>query len=545
MAALLEVKDLKTQFHTREGLVYAVNGISYEMEEGETLGIVGESGCGKSVGVLSLLRLIPEPPGKIADGQALFQGKDLLKMSPEEIRHVRGAQIAMVFQDPMTSLNPVLTIGRQLTEALELHMGMNKQQARDRAAELLGMVGIPQAGDRLNDYPHQYSGGMRQRVMIAMALSCHPRLLIADEPTTALDVTIQQQILLLLNELQRETGMAVLLITHDLNMVRHFADRVYVMQGGRVVESNDVEQLFSAPNHEYTRKLLASEPERSISVNEEKQISTRDPFLTGHDITCHFSIKSGLWQRHKEEIKAVETVDLTLRRGETLGIVGESGSGKSTLGMCLLRLQSCQGEITFDGARLDAMNPRQLRPLRRHFQVVFQDPFSSLSPRLNIGQIIGEGLALHFPEFDAEQRRARIVSVMEEVGLSESMLTRYPHEFSGGQRQRIAIARAVVLEPRLLLLDEPTSALDVSVQKQVLELLRSLQQRHGMAYIFISHDLKVIRAMAHRVMVMKHGQVVEEGETERLFEQPEHPYTKALLEAALFREMRTDKTGTV
>jgi len=544
-SSLLQICDLSVAFGKGTEFSTILESVSLDITAGEKVALVGESGSGKSVTALSLLQLHDRTQTHYLSGSIRFHGKEMLNAPEAVMRQLRGSEIGMIFQEPMVALNPLYPIGDQLIEPLMLHEGLDRQAAKRHGIELLARVGINQPEQRFTAYPHMLSGGERQRVMIAMALSCHPRLLIADEPTTALDVTIQQQILLLLNELQRETGMAVLLITHDLNMVRHFADRVYVMQGGRVVESNDVEQLFSAPNHEYTRKLLASEPERSISVNEEKQISTRDPFLTGHDITCHFSIKSGLWQRHKEEIKAVETVDLTLRRGETLGIVGESGSGKSTLGMCLLRLQSCQGEITFDGARLDAMNPRQLRPLRRHFQVVFQDPFSSLSPRLNIGQIIGEGLALHFPEFDAEQRRARIVSVMEEVGLSESMLTRYPHEFSGGQRQRIAIARAVVLEPRLLLLDEPTSALDVSVQKQVLELLRSLQQRHGMAYIFISHDLKVIRAMAHRVMVMKHGQVVEEGETERLFEQPEHPYTKALLEAALFREMRTDKTGTV
>jgi microcin C transport system ATP-binding protein len=537
-APLLQIRDLSLAFTSGATHTTVLDHVSFDIAAGEKVALVGESGSGKSVTALSLLQLHDRTQTRYLSGTIRFDGKELLNCSETEMRQLRGSEISMIFQEPMVALNPVYPIGEQLIEPLMLHEGLQRQQATQRGIELLKRVGINQPAQRFSAYPHMLSGGERQRVMIAMALACKPRLLIADEPTTALDVTIQQQILVLLNELQRETGMAVLIITHDLNMVRHFADRVCVMQQGRVVESATVEQLFAAPRHDYTRKLLASQPERLIPDGEALQLSNVEPLMTGRAITCHFLVKGGLWRRSKDAIKAVEGVDLTLRRGETLGIVGESGSGKSTLGMCLLRLQSCKGEITFEGTRLDTKKARELRPLRRHFQVVFQDPFSSLSPRMNIEEIIGEGLVLHFPELNAEQRRVRIIAIMEEVGLTEEMLTRYPHEFSGGQRQRIAIARAVVLEPHLLLLDEPTSALDVSVQKQVLELLRNLQRRHGMAYIFISHDLKVIEAISHRVMVMKRGEVVESGETERLFAQPQHPYTKALWEAALFREVR-------
>jgi microcin C transport system ATP-binding protein len=537
-APLLQISDLSLAFTSGATLTTVLDHVSFDIAAGEKMALVGESGSGKSVTALSLLQLHDRTQTRYLSGAIRFDGKELLNCSETEMRQLRGSEISMIFQEPMVALNPVYPIGEQLIEPLMLHEGLERQQAARRGIELLERVGINQPAQRFYAYPHMLSGGERQRVMIAMALACKPRLLIADEPTTALDVTIQRQILVLLNELQHETGMAVLLITHDLNMVRHFADRVCVMQQGRVVESATVEQLFAAPRHDYTRKLLASQPERLIPDGEALQLSNVEPLMTGRAITCHFPVKGGLWRRSKEAIKAVERVDLTLRRGETLGIVGESGSGKSTLGMCLLRLQSCKGEITFEGTRLDSKKARELRPLRRHFQVVFQDPFSSLSPRMNIEEIIGEGLVLHFPELNAAQRRARIIAIMEEVGLTGEMLTRYPHEFSGGQRQRIAIARAVVLEPHLLLLDEPTSALDVSVQKQVLELLRNLQQRHGMAYIFISHDLKVIEAISHRVMVMKRGELVESGQTDHMFAHPQHPYTKALWEAALFREVQ-------
>lgn len=535
---LLQISDLSVAFSSGVSLTSVLDHVTLEIAAGEKVALVGESGSGKSVTALSVLQLLDRTQTRYTSGSIRFNDKELLNASEAEMRQLRGSEISMIFQEPMVALNPLYSVGEQLIEPLMLHEGMERSVATRRGIELLERVGINQPAQRFTSYPHMLSGGERQRVMIAMALACSPRLLIADEPTTALDVTIQQQILMLLNELQNETGMAVLLITHDLNMVRHFADRTYVMQQGRVVESAVVDQLFATPRHDYTRKLLASQPERLISDEETKYLTAVEPFLTARGITCHFPVKGGMWRRKGEAIKAVEAVDLTLRRGETLGIVGESGSGKSTLGMCLLQLQSCKGEITFDGARLDLKKAGELRRLRRHFQVVFQDPYSSLSPRMNIEEIIGEGLELHFPELDAAQRRARIIAVMEEVGLSAEMLSRYPHEFSGGQRQRIAIARAVVLEPRLLLLDEPTSALDVSVQKQVLELLRSLQQRHGMAYLFISHDLKVIQAISHRVMVMKRGEVVESGETERMFDKPQHPYTKALWAAALFREVR-------
>jgi microcin C transport system ATP-binding protein len=452
------------------------------------------------------------------------------------MRHVRGREIAMIFQEPMTALNPVYPIGQQLIEPLMLHEGLDRGAARKRMIELLGRVGIPEPEKRFDAFPHMLSGGQRQRVMIAMALACRPKLLIADEPTTALDVTIQKQILELLDELQAEFGMAVLLITHDLNMVHHFADHVAVMEKGVLVEQGEVKSVFTDPQHAYTKKLLASEPEPLVADDDLHALSRQEPVMQGDDIRCYFPIKSGFFRRKVGEVRAVDQVDITLHPSETIGIVGESGSGKTTLGMCLLRLQESEGEIHFDGSRIDELTLRQLRPLRRNFQVVFQDPFSSLSPRMSIEQIIGEGLNLHFPQLSKNEKRERIEAVMEEVGLLPSMLERYPHEFSGGQRQRIAIARAVVLEPKLILLDEPTSALDISVQKQVLALLRDLQKRHGMSYLFISHDLKVVRAIAHRVLVMKDGQVVESGETEALFQSPQHHYTRTLLEAALFRE---------
>ncbi|HEY0721247.1 MAG TPA: ABC transporter ATP-binding protein [Gammaproteobacteria bacterium] len=541
-SVLLQISELSVAFGAAATPTTVLDNISLTVAAGEKVALVGESGSGKSVTALSLMQLHDRSQTHYLSGSIRFLGRELLHAPENTLRAVRGREMGMIFQEPMVALNPLYTIGDQLIEPLLLHEGLERVAAKRRGIALLERVGIRQPAQRYNAYPHMLSGGERQRAMIAMALACRPRLLIADEPTTALDVTIQQQILLLLNELQRETGMAVLLITHDLNLVRHFADRVCVMHQGRVVEEQSVEQLFTSPRHDYTRKLLASEPERLIAPEEQTGLAQQPILLQGRGVTCHFSSHRGLLRRHSEVIKAVDGVELLLRNGETLGIVGESGSGKSTLGMCLLQLQSCQGEITFAGGRLDTKRAGELRPLRRHFQVVFQDPFSSLSPRMNIEQIIGEGVALHFPELGARQRRERIVAILEEVGLHESMLSRYPHEFSGGQRQRIAIARAVVLEPRLLLLDEPTSALDVSVQKQVLELLRGLQRRHDMAYLFISHDLKVIRAISHRVMVMKQGVVVEQGETESLFEKPQHPYTKALLEAALFAEVREEAT---
>ncbi len=534
MEPLLQVEQLSVAFGRAGARQPVVDGISFSIAPGEKLALVGESGSGKSVTALSLLRLHDRQQSEYR-GSVRFAGRDLFALDEAEMRSVRGRDIAMIFQEPMIALNPVYTIGQQLIEPLLLHEKLDAQAARARAVELLGRVGIPDPAQRLGAYPHMLSGGQRQRAMIAMALACKPKLLIADEPTTALDVTIQRQILDLLDELQAEFGMAVLLITHDLNMVRHFAHRVCVMQKGRLVEQGGMAELFAAPQHAYTRQLLASEPDVLPAAAERKTLEGQPELLAARNLSCHFPIRAGFFRRQVGAVRAVDAVDLGLRAGETLGVVGESGSGKSTLGMCLLRLQSCSGEITFEGRRLDTLDGRALRPLRRHFQVVFQDPYSSLSPRMTVEQIVGEGLVLHYPQLDAEARRARIVQVLDEVGLSADILQRYPHEFSGGQRQRIAIARTVVLEPKLIVLDEPTSALDVSVQKQVLTLLRELQRKHRMSYLFISHDLKVIRAIAHRVLVMRDGRVVEQGATEDVFDAPQHDYTKSLLAAALFR----------
>ncbi|SCZ63570.1 ABC transporter ATP-binding protein [Thiohalomonas denitrificans] len=537
MSQLLEIENLSVAFGVPGERSEVVHGVSFSVGEGEKVALVGESGSGKSVTALSVLRLHDTSQTDYPTGRILFEGNDLLKAPQKGIRRVRGRDVAMIFQEPMTSLNPVYTIGDQLMEPVMLHEGLDPVRAKSRMLELLDMVGIAEPEKRFDAFPHMLSGGQRQRVMIAMALACRPKLLIADEPTTALDVTIQKQILELLNRLQREFGMAILLITHDLNMVRHFAQRVCVMQNGELVEQGGVAELFDKPKHPYTRHLLGSEPEPLLKGEDRDALAARSPVMSGDSVRCYFPIKSGFFRRQVGEVRAVDDVSLAIRPGETLGIVGESGSGKSTLGMCLLRLQSCEGEIRFRGQRLDSLNGRQLRPLRRNFQVVFQDPYSSLSPRMTVARILDEGLRLHFPDLSRDERRRRAIKVLGEVGLEESMLDRYPHEFSGGQRQRIAVARAVVLEPEMLVLDEPTSALDVSVQKQVLELLRDLQRRHRMSYLFISHDLRVIRAVAHRVMVMREGRVVEEGETEKVFDHPRHEYTRTLLDAALLRDI--------
>ncbi len=533
---LLSVEHLSIQFGHADQASNVVHDISFQIRAGEKLALVGESGSGKSVTALSILHLHDRSHVSYPSGAIYFQGTDLLKCDERTLRGIRGKDIAMIFQEPMTALNPVYTIGEQLIEPLMVHEGMSKVAARQRMLELLDRTGIPEPHKRFDAYPHMLSGGQRQRVMIAMALACSPKLLIADEPTTALDVTIQLQILHLLEDLQRDFSMAVLMITHDLNMVRRFADRICVMQQGHLVEQATVHDLFAAPQHSYTRFLLDSEPTRLLADEKAVDMEARSLLMQANKLKCYFPIKAGFFRHKIGEVKAVDNVEITLRQGETLGIVGESGSGKSTLGMCLLRLQGCEGEIVFDGQRLDTVNARQLRLLRRHFQVVFQDPYSSLSPRMTVEQIIGEGLQIHFPLLTKVQRRERIMTVLKEVGLSGDMLSRYPHEFSGGQRQRIAIARVVILEPKLILLDEPTSALDVSVQKQVLELLRSFQVTHGLSYLFITHDLKVIRAMAHRVLVMRGGCVVESGDTEQLFTAPHHEYTQILLHASLSNE---------
>jgi microcin C transport system ATP-binding protein len=535
MTELLRIEDLSVAFGQPGERTAVVRGVSFDVRPGEKMALVGESGSGKSVTALSVLQLHDPSQSEYPGGRILFEGRDLLREPESKLRQVRGRDVAMIFQEPMTALNPVYTIGEQLMEPLMLHEGLDRAAARRRMIETLDHVGIPEPGKRFEAFPHMLSGGQRQRVMIAMALACRPKLLIADEPTTALDVTIQKQILELLDALQREMGMAVLLITHDLNMVRHFADRVCVMQNGELVEQADVPTLFAAPRHPYTRKLLDSEPQPLFAADEAARVARGQPLMDGAGIRCHFPIRAGFFRRRVGEVKAVDEVDIRIHPGETVGIVGESGSGKSTLGMCLLRLQACEGEIRFDGRRIDDLPSHAVRPLRRDFQVVFQDPYSSLSPRMTVFGIVDEGLRLHFPQFGKAERRRRIIQVLTEVGLEENMLERYPHEFSGGQRQRIAIARAVVLEPKLMLLDEPTSALDVSVQKQVLELLRDLQERHHMSYLFISHDLRVIRAVAHRVLVMRDGRVVESGETAKVFAAPQHAYTQTLLDAALLR----------
>jgi len=535
-SSILEIKDLSVNFATLAGSINVVRDINFSVDSGETMALVGESGSGKSVTAMSILRLHDEEKVNYASGSIFFRGQNLLGVDESNINAVRGSEISMIFQEPMTSLNPTFTVGAQIMEPMLIHKGMSKSAAKKHAIELMELTGIPEPHYRFDAFPHLLSGGQRQRMMISMALACDPKLLIADEPTTALDVTVQLQILLLLEKLKKEFSMAVLMITHDLNLVKRFADNVCVMQEGNIVEQGGVAKLFDAPQHPYTIKLLNSEPERIIPENETEALRESRELLSGHRLKCHFSEKKGFFRRTTHTVKAVDNIDLILREGETLGIVGESGSGKSTLGRCLLKLESCSGEIYFNQKQIDQLKHTALRPLRKEFQVVFQDPYSSLSPRMTIEQIVGEGLQIHFPQLNKEQRREKIIKVLLEVGLEEDILWRYPHEFSGGQRQRIAIARVVILEPRLILLDEPTSALDVSVQKQVLVLLRQLQERHKISYLFITHDLKVIKAVAHRIMVMKDGKIIETGETEDIFNSPKETYTQNLLTASLFKD---------
>lgn len=527
--SLLDIQNLRVAFGTST----VVDDVSFSIAPGEKFALVGESGSGKTVTALSVLRLNQDAR---YEGRILFEGKDILTRPESAMRAVRGKDVAMIFQEPMTALNPLFTIGNQIAEVLMLHEGINAKQAALRTVELLERTGIPEPARRALSYPHELSGGQRQRAMIAMALACKPKLLIADEPTTALDVTIQVQILELLQELQREQNMAVLMITHDLNLVRHFADRVGVMERGHLVEVAATEALFTQPRETYTRQLLASRPQRMVDTQPLEGLA----LLAAEKLRCTFMIKRGWFK--KIPFVAVDDVDLLLQPGETLGIVGESGSGKSTLGMALLRLSSAvvQGNIEFGGHVLSDMGSAAIRPLRSKMQVVFQDPFASLSPRRTIEQIVGEGLALHQPQLGAAELRVAVVQALEEVGLSSDMMSRYPHEFSGGQRQRIAIARALVLKPALILLDEPTSSLDVSVQQQVLALLADLQRKHGLAYLFISHDLAVIRAMAHRVLVMKDGKVVESGATDMVLSNPTQPYTQKLLAASVYSVAGTE-----
>ncbi|HEV7435618.1 MAG TPA: ABC transporter ATP-binding protein [Pseudorhizobium sp.] len=525
---LLSVRDLSVAFHQGGTTSLAVDRVSFEIKPGEVLALVGESGSGKSVTANSILRLLPYPSASHPSGEILFGGQDLLKAPEQALRQVRGNEITMIFQEPMTSLNPLHTIEKQIGEILDLHQGISGQAARTRILELLNQVGIREPEKRLQAYPHQLSGGQRQRVMIAMALANRPKLLIADEPTTALDVTVQAQILELLRRLKGEHGMSMLFITHDLGIVRKFADRVCVMTKGKIVESGDVEEVFVNPQHPYTRHLLASEPRGEPPLAD----PAKPVVMEGEDIRVWFPIKAGFLRKVVDHVKAVDGVSLSLRAGETLGVVGESGSGKTTLGLALARLISSQGRIAFIGKNIDNFSFKQMRPLRDRLQVVFQDPFGSLSPRMSVGEIIAEGLKVHEPALSADERDGRVRWALTEVGLDPETRWRYPHEFSGGQRQRIAIARAMVLKPRFVMLDEPTSALDMTVQAQVVDLLRDLQKKHDLAYLFISHDLKVVKALANHVIVMRAGKVVEQGPAERIFQAPEMDYTKALMAAA-------------
>ena len=525
---LVKVENLSVDFHSGGKVTHVVKNVSFEVGQGETVALVGESGSGKTVTALSILRLLPYPSALHPSGMIEFQGENLMKLPPEALRRIRGNKISMIFQEPMTSLNPLHTIEDQVGEVLKIHRGLSNSAAKARVLDLLTKVGIEDPESRLASYPHQLSGGQRQRVMIAMALANEPDLLIADEPTTALDVTIQAQILQLLLDLKSEFNMAMLLITHNLGIVRKMADRVCVMNNGEIVEQSSTKELFAAPQHAYTKHLLAAEPKGSPPT-----LDLKAPVvLEAKDLRVWFPIKRGFLRQTVGHIKAVDGIDLAVREGQTLGVVGESGSGKTTLGLALLRLISSNGPIVYLGNRIDGFDSKRMRPLRRDMQIVFQDPYGSLSPRLSIGQIIEEGLLTQTPTPPPEERRNRVARALHEVGLDPAMLDRYPHEFSGGQRQRIAIARALVLEPKFLILDEPTSALDVSVQAQIVDLLRDLQERHKLAYLFISHDLKVVRALANEVIVLRHGKVVEKGPARELFANPKTPYTKALLAAA-------------
>jgi microcin C transport system ATP-binding protein len=526
--ALLSVRDLSVSFDTPGGEVQAVRGISFDVDRGETVALVGESGSGKSVTALSILQLLPYPLARHPTGSIRFHGQELVGGDERLLRRVRGNRIAMIFQEPMTSLNPLHTIEKQVNEVLFVHKGLDRRAARARTLELLNLVGLTEAERRLGAYPHQLSGGQRQRVMIAMALANEPDLLIADEPTTALDVTIQAQILALLRDLQSRFGMALLLITHDLTIVRKMAARVSVMTRGEAVEAGPTEAVFARPRHAYTRRLLAAEPSGAPVPAD----ANAPLIVAARDLRVRFPIKAGVLRRTVGHVNAVEGVSLTLREGHTLGVVGESGSGKTTLGLALLRLQASSGSIEFSGREIHTLRQRALRPLRREMQIVFQDPYGSLSPRLSVQQVIEEGLKVHRMGGTRAERAKLVEEALVEVGLDPDTRHRYPHEFSGGQRQRIAIARAMVLKPRFVVLDEPTSALDMSVQAQIVDLLRELQRRHRLTYLFISHDLRVVRALADEILVMRDGVVVEHGPAARIFDEPKDPYTRALMAAA-------------
>ena len=525
---ILTVSDLRVRFE--QGAVDAVRGVSFDLRRGETLALVGESGSGKSVTALSILQLLPYPAASHPGGSIRVDGVEMVGADTHTLHTIRGNRVAMVFQEPMTSLNPLHSIAKQIGEVLSLHKNLRGDAARTRILELLTLVGIPDPASRLDALPHQLSGGQRQRVMIAMALACEPDVLIADEPTTALDVTIQAQIITLLKDLQARLGMALLFITHDLHLVKKLADRVCVMQSGQIVEANSTAALFAQPQHPYTQKLLAAQ------AKEPPVRPAGDPppvIVEGRDIRVWFPLKSGLFGRTTDYVKAVDDVSVSIRAGRTVGVVGESGSGKTTLGLALLRLQAAQGTVAFLSQNIQPLSVAALRPLRRQMQIVFQDPYGSLSPRMSVGQIVGEGLEVHHLAATRADYERQVAAALEEVGLDPQTMNRYPHEFSGGQRQRIAIARALVLKPQFIVLDEPTSALDVSVQAQIVDLLRDVQVRHNLAYLFISHDLRVVRALADDLIVMKGGRIVEHGPAEQVFHAPQTEYCRTLMAAAL------------
>jgi oligopeptide transport system ATP-binding protein len=527
---VLAVRNLQVRFRTGDGILHAVKGINLDVNPGETVAIVGESGSGKSQTMMSVMGLLAS--NGWAEGSVKYRGDELIGLSPDRLNRYRGSKLTMIFQEPMTSLDPLYRIGDQLLLPLTAHGGMGKAAARKRALELLELVRIPDPARRLASYPHELSGGQRQRVMIAMALANNPDVLIADEPTTALDVTVQARILDLLADLQRRLGMSIVFITHDLGVVRRFADRTYVMKSGEVVESGTTSDIFAHPNHPYTRMLIDAEPR-----GYKEPTPTNAPLvLDARNVEVVFRLKSGLFGRTSHELRAVDGVSLSVREGETVGVVGESGSGKSTLGRAVLRLQSASGIVRFEDRNLMPLDRSGMRPLRRHLQMVFQDPFGSLSPRMTAGEIVTEGLLVHEPSISRKERDRRATQAFEEVRLDPAWRNRYPHEFSGGQRQRIAIARAMILHPKLVVLDEPTSALDRSVQKEIVELLRELQKAHGLAYMFISHDLAVVRALSDEIMVMKNGKVVERGPVEAIFDRPKEEYTRDLIAAAFLSE---------
>ncbi|MGA3140729.1 MAG: ABC transporter ATP-binding protein [Xanthobacteraceae bacterium] len=536
---LLAVRDLSVTFHSSGRTTLAVDCVSFDIGKGETVALVGESGSGKSVTALSILKLLPYPAARHPSGEILFKGRDLLPLSERDMRRVRGDDVTIVFQEPMTSLNPLHTIEKQIAEILLLHRGLSGTAARARTLEVLTQVGIPDPQSRLASYPHQLSGGQRQRVMIAMALANEPDLLIADEPTTALDVTVQAQIIELLQDIQKRLGMSLLFITHDLGIVRRIAQRVCVMKEGKIVEQGDVERVFAAPTHPYTRALLAAEPKPDPAPPQPQAPIV----LQTTDLKVWFPIKRGVLRKVVGHIKAVDGVSLEIRKGETLGVVGESGSGKTTLGLALLRLISSDGPIVFLGNQLQGLRFKQMRPFRLDMQIVFQDPYGSLSPRLSVAEIIKEGVTVHYPAMTERERDQRVARALSDVGLDPATRFRFPHEFSGGQRQRIAVARAIVLEPTFVVLDEPTSALDMLIQSQMVDLFRDLQKRRNLTYLFISHDLRVVAALASRLMVMRHGKVVESGDAAALFANPQTDYTRALFAAAF--NLETAPAGVV